>query len=116
MKKFILTVLLCILMCLLCSCGTETKETYNEVCINNRVENPEEIKNGEYTVLDVREQNNHSPNSSSFYVTLVLQGKNGNRCYYEYYCMHNKDSYYVSLAKLIAGDTVTCKNGKLEYK
>lgn len=119
MKKITIMILLLSLIFTLCACGKETNETdkakenCNEDYINWEIENPENLENGNYIVLNVREHALKGQYYQKFYVILTLQDNN-ERFYYQY-CSENetKDDYYISLAKLISGDIVICQDMKL---
>lgn len=112
MKKIVLLVLLITL-----TTGTLTGCSlldFNENKVSDRiskdVQNLNPITEGEYVVLDIREQIGGNNLRAYCFLTIVLQDMNGNRFYYEYLSYDKKSAEYICLGKFVPGDKVTYKN------
>lgn len=105
MKKIVLLVLLITL-----TTGTLTGCRFNESKTSERVQYLNPITEGEYTVLDTREQISGNNLRAKYHLTIVFKDINGNRFYYEYSSKEAKNAEYIYLAKFIPGDKVTYKN------
>ena len=108
-KKTILLVLLMVLTTgILTGCDPYH---FNESKVSETTQRLEPIIDGEYTILDTREQISGNNIRVQYHLTIVLQNANGNRFYYEYTSRDEKNTEYIKLAKFVPNDKVTYKNG-----
>ena len=101
-KMIVIITLVCIL---LSACGFR----------NNHIQQSNGIKDGTYTVLDVRESVGGYV-SDGYYITLVLQDDDNNRIHFQRKSSDNKDEEYLSVARLIPGDIVNCQGNIFSLK
>lgn len=110
-KKGILLGFVAVVLALtLCGCGFN----FNESTVNKNVQTINPIPNGEYEILDTREQISGNNIRVKYHLTIVLQNSNGNRYYYEYNSKDEKNSTYIHLATFVLGDKITYQDGVFE--
>ena len=119
MKKKLLSALLCVAMVASLVVGCNKSETVEEKVELTETEERFEIKDGEYTVLDVRESyaaKRSGPQQIS--ISLVLEASNGDRFYFrdEFINTRKFPEDVIDLLTLIEGDNVVIKDGKITRK
>ena len=116
MKKIILSLLVIAILSLsLVGCNNDNKTDENK----KNVQTYQQLENGKYTVLDVRETIQASHGWTNYIVSVILQDDNGIAHYYEYRSIgtteDSKDEKYISLAKLVPNNRVSYENGNIVW-
>ena len=112
-RKRLLAILMLVCMLMVTGCG----DIENLIPQETTEHETEEAQKKEYTVLDVREQAIGLGYSSYYYiVSVVLEDETGERFYYDYESLEEKDDKYVDIAGSIPGDIVTYIDGDIKRK
>ena len=109
-KKALLLILLTALATV-----TLTGCNFGKSYVSESVQKKNSIIDGEYIVLDTREQIGGTNVRISYHLTMILQDSNGERFYYEYISRDEKNNEYIHLAKFSPGDNVSYKDGSFTF-